>query len=75
MKRTITDILIFLFGVLLLITYNYQTDLAPIEKLNIIILVAFWFFLRLLSFSFKKSEKLIVYILILWGVTEAFMKG
>lgn len=61
----------FLFGVLLLITYNYETNLAPIERLNIIILAAFWFSLRLLSLSFKKSERLIVCILILWGVTEA----
>lgn len=71
MKRYITDILIFFFGILLLITYNYQTDLAPIERLNIIILVAFWFSLRLLSFCFKKSERLIVCILTLWGVIEA----
>lgn len=71
MKRYVIDILMFLFGVLLLITYNYETNLAPIERLNIIILAAFWFSLRLLSLSFKKSERLIVCILILWGVTEA----
>lgn len=71
MKRYIIYILILFFLGGLLTTYNYQTDLAPIERLNITILVAFWFCLRLLSFSFKKSERLIVCILILWGVTEA----
>lgn len=72
MKKYSIDILLFLFGGLLCITYDYTKNLSPRGLLLVIQLLSCWFILRTVSFYFPKITKyIIVSSLVLWGFVEA----
>lgn len=71
MKKYIIDILIFLFGNLFLITYNYSENLSPRGLLLVVQLLFLWFLLRIVIYYFPKIANILTAILAGWGFVEA----